>query len=339
MSEQSETRSQDTLNAAQPASPSPIVEGILAHNRAFVERGEYERYATDKYPDKKLAIVSCMDTRLTELLSAALGLKNGDAKIIKVAGAEVAHPFGSVMRSLLIAVCELGVEDVMIVAHTNCGAQHMSGEEMVHDMRRLGMTDDRIELACHSIDFTAGSASAIPRTPFARASTWRNHSVMPPHVRVGGDMDSTTGRLAIASSRRHAQPAYVASETAARNVRRSGAPGPFAVFSESVIWFRAIAEALAVGARMTTVPPGPSRSRTAGASCAGAGHVVLLVHVRRIHQHGRDVLLHFGQHHAGVLLALGLGLGGHDFLQLLRMTMYADLHRQHGDAPRRRAPR
>ena len=93
----------------QQANISPTIDGILAHNRAFVERREFERYATDKYPDKKLAIVSCMDTRLTALLLAALGLKNGDAKIIKVAGAEVAHPFGSVMRSLLIAVCELTV--------------------------------------------------------------------------------------------------------------------------------------------------------------------------------------------------------------------------------------
>ncbi len=201
MSEQSETRSQDTLNAAQPASPSPIVEGILAHNRAFVERGEYERYATDKYPDKKLAIVSCMDTRLTELLSAALGLKNGDAKIIKVAGAEVAHPFGSVMRSLLIAVCELGVEDVMIVAHTNCGAQHMSGKAMVESMRRLGVTDDRIELARHcGIDFDRWLAGFGDTENAVRASVdmVRNHPVMPPHVRVGGFiMDSTTGRLAI----------------------------------------------------------------------------------------------------------------------------------------------
>ena len=73
----------------QQANISPTIDGILAHNRAFVERREFERYATDKYPDKKLAIVSCMDTRLTALLLAALGLKNGDAKIIKVAGAEV----------------------------------------------------------------------------------------------------------------------------------------------------------------------------------------------------------------------------------------------------------
>lgn len=201
MSEQSETRSQDTLNAAQPASPSPIVEGILAHNRAFVERGEYERYATDKYPDKKLAIVSCMDTRLTELLSAALGLKNGDAKIIKVAGAEVAHPFGSVMRSLLIAVCELGVEDVMIVAHTNCGAQHMSGAAMVADMERLGVSQERIEFARHcGIDFDRWLAGFGDTENAVRTSVdmVRNHPVMPPHVRVGGFiMDSTTGRLAI----------------------------------------------------------------------------------------------------------------------------------------------
>ena len=144
-----------TPPGAPPArSVSPTVATILEHNAAFVASKGYERYQTDKYPEKKLAIVSCMDTRLTELLLAALGLKNGDAKIIKVAGAEVAHPFGSVMRSLLIAVCELGVEDVMIVAHTNCGAQHMSGEEMVHDMRRLGVSDERISLARHcGIDF------------------------------------------------------------------------------------------------------------------------------------------------------------------------------------------
>ena len=46
----------------QQATISPTIDGILAHNRAFVERRDFERYTTDKYPDKKLAIVSCMDT-------------------------------------------------------------------------------------------------------------------------------------------------------------------------------------------------------------------------------------------------------------------------------------
>lgn len=81
-----------------------MVEEIIAFNKQFVENKGYEKYITNKYPDKKLAILSCMDTRLTELLPAALGLRNGDAKIIKNAGAVISHPFGSVIRSLLVAI-------------------------------------------------------------------------------------------------------------------------------------------------------------------------------------------------------------------------------------------
>lgn len=183
----------------QQTNISSTIDDILAHNRSFVESKAYEHYATDKYPDKKLAIVSCMDTRLTTLLLAALGLKNGDAKIIKVAGAEVAHPFGSVMRSLLIAVCELGVEDIMIVAHTNCGAQHMSGKEMVADMERLGVSPERIEFARHcGIDFDKWLAGFGDTEQAVRKSIdmVRNHPVMPPHVRVAGFiMNSDTGEL------------------------------------------------------------------------------------------------------------------------------------------------
>ena len=178
---------------------SGTIDSVLAHNRAFVAGGEFARYATDKYPDKKLAVVSCMDTRLTELLAAALGLKNGDAKIIKVAGAEVAHPFGSVMRSLLIAVCELGVEDIMVVAHTNCGAQHLSGAAMIDSMRRLGVSDERIEFARHcGIDFDRWLAGFGDTEESVRKSVdlILNHPVMPPHVRVAGFvMDSVTGEL------------------------------------------------------------------------------------------------------------------------------------------------
>ena len=51
-----------------------MIEEMLKFNKAFVESKAYEKYATSKYPDKKLAIVTCMDTRLVELLPAALGI-------------------------------------------------------------------------------------------------------------------------------------------------------------------------------------------------------------------------------------------------------------------------
>ena len=89
-----------------------MIDEILKFNQEFVANKDYEKYITTKYPDKKIAILSCMDTRLTELLPAALGIKNGDVKMIKNAGGIISHPFGSVIRSLLVAIYELGVTEV-----------------------------------------------------------------------------------------------------------------------------------------------------------------------------------------------------------------------------------
>ena len=96
-----------------------MIEDILAYNKRFVAEKGYEKYITNKYPDKKIAILSCMDTRLTALLPAALGIKNGDVKMIKNAGGIISHPFGSVIRSLMVAIYELGVTEVMVIAHSD----------------------------------------------------------------------------------------------------------------------------------------------------------------------------------------------------------------------------
>ena len=86
-----------------------MIDEIIEFNKTFVAEKGYEKYITDKYPEKKLAVLSCMDTRLTELLPAALGLKNGDAKIIKNAGGLVISAFDSAMRSLIVAIYELSL--------------------------------------------------------------------------------------------------------------------------------------------------------------------------------------------------------------------------------------
>lgn len=43
-----------------------MIDQIINYNKTFVENKGYEKYLTDKYPDKKLAVLSCMDTRLTD---------------------------------------------------------------------------------------------------------------------------------------------------------------------------------------------------------------------------------------------------------------------------------
>lgn len=124
-----------------------MIDDILKYNEAFVSKQAYEPYRTSKYPDKKLAIVTCMDTRLIELLPAALGLKNGDAKIIKNAGGLITHPFGSVVRSLIIAVYELQVEEILIIGHSDCGVQHMDSDALLNKIKTRGIPEERIALA------------------------------------------------------------------------------------------------------------------------------------------------------------------------------------------------
>lgn len=176
-----------------------MIDEILKHNREFVANKEYERYETSKYPDKKIAIVTCMDTRLVELLPAALGIRNGDVKMIKNAGGTITNPFDSTMRSLLVAVYELGVNEIMIIGHTGCGVQGMNSEEMLHLMRERGISDEHITLMRHcGIDLDRwlhgfeDTEAAVRET----VDLVRNHPLMAADVRVAGYiMDSVTGAL------------------------------------------------------------------------------------------------------------------------------------------------
>ena len=176
-----------------------MINDILAHNREFIENKGYEKFLTDKYPNKKIAIVTCMDTRLVELLPAALGFKNGDVKIIKNAGGTITNPFDSTMRSLLVAVYELGVTEIMIIGHTSCGVQAMDSREMLHIMKERGIPESNINLMKHcGIDLDNwlhgfdSTEDAIKET----VDLVRNHPLMAKDIVVKGYiMDSTTGAL------------------------------------------------------------------------------------------------------------------------------------------------
>lgn len=176
-----------------------MIDKILEYNRRFVAEKGYEKFITDKYPDKRIAIVTCMDTRLVELLPAALGLKNGDVKIIKNAGATITNPFDSTMRSLLVAIYELRVNEVMIIGHTQCGVQGMDSAEMLHLMRERGIPDRHITLMKHcgiDLDSWLHGFDDTETAVLETVELVRNHPLMPADVVVRGYiMDSVTGAL------------------------------------------------------------------------------------------------------------------------------------------------
>lgn len=176
-----------------------MIEEIIRYNEGFVERKEYERFLTDKYPNRRLAILSCMDTRLTTLLPAALGLKNGDAKIIKNAGGLVISPFDSAMRSLLVAIYELGVTEIMVIAHSGCGACHMNGRHIKELMAGRGISPERIstvERCGINLDTWLEGFHDTEDSVRHTVDTITHHPLVPKDVTVHGYIiDSETGKL------------------------------------------------------------------------------------------------------------------------------------------------
>ena len=174
-----------------------MIEDVIDYNRKFVAEKNYEPYETSKYPDKKLAILTCMDTRLTELLPAALGIHNGDAKIIKNAGGVISHPYGSAVRSLLVAVLELGVEEIMVIGHTDCGVQGMDGKKMVEKLKARGIPEEHIiRKSGINLEQWLGGFESAKEAVKESVDSLKNHPLMPKDLVIRGFMmDSVTGEL------------------------------------------------------------------------------------------------------------------------------------------------
>ena len=172
---------------------------ILKFNKDFVDNKEYEAFETTKYPDKKIVILSCMDTRLTELLPKALNIKNGDAKFIKNAGAVIAHPFGSIMRSILIALYELKAEEVFVIGHSGCGMSNVDPKAMIDSMIASGISSDTINTLEYSginLNEWLHGFGCVYDSVKNTVEMIKNHPLMSPKVSIHGlIMDPKTGEL------------------------------------------------------------------------------------------------------------------------------------------------
>jgi len=172
---------------------------IVSFNKSFVKAKGYETYTTDKFPYKKMVVFSCMDTRLTSLLPKALNLKNGDAKIIKNAGAVIMHPYGSMMRSIIVAVYELGAEEVFVIGHTGCGMSSVKSDVLISEMKKQGIKDDVFKVLNYSgidLDSWLHGFDCVIDSVRESVDKISNHPLIADRIKVHGMiMDSETGEL------------------------------------------------------------------------------------------------------------------------------------------------
>lgn len=86
-------------------------------------------------PKTKVAIVTCMDSRLH--VAQALGLALGDAHILRNAGGRVTD---DMIRSLVISQQQMGTREIVLLHHTDCGAQTFTNESFArHIHQELGV--------------------------------------------------------------------------------------------------------------------------------------------------------------------------------------------------------
>ncbi|KMY53051.1 carbonic anhydrase [Bacillus sp. FJAT-27231] len=176
-----------------------LLHDVLTYNEKFVSDKMYEEFTTDKFPDKRVVILTCMDTRLVELVTKAMNFRNGDVKIVRNAGAIVNHPFGSIMRSLLVAVYQLQADEVLIVGHHDCGMSTLSSEAILGAMKERGVKEATIDTLRHAgveVDQWLEGFSSVEESVKHSVGMVKYHPLMVKDIPVHGlVIDPQTGKL------------------------------------------------------------------------------------------------------------------------------------------------
>ncbi|TDD71350.1 carbonic anhydrase [Jiangella aurantiaca] len=154
---------------------------VLAGNDDYAAR--FALAGLEPVAARGLAVVTCMDSRIEPL--DMLGLKPGDAKIMRNAGARVTT---DVLRTLALATHLLGVTRIMVVAHTKCKMASATSDEVVAAIEQSSGIDVR------SLDFQLiRDQKATLAEDVQKIRSW---PFLPPGVPVGGFLyDVDTGRL------------------------------------------------------------------------------------------------------------------------------------------------
>lgn len=158
-------------------------ENFMKANQAYVDL-----HGTSHLPIKpktKVAIVTCMDSRLH--VAQALGLALGDAHILRNAGGRVTE---DMIRSLVISQQQLGTREIVVLHHTDCGAQTFKNEEFAAFLNQeLGVDVSGQEF----LPFTDVEESVREDVALLRQSP-----LIPADVEISGAVyDVDTGRMTV----------------------------------------------------------------------------------------------------------------------------------------------
>jgi carbonic anhydrase len=179
-----------------------VLEQMLMQNKNFVDSTSLIQEQTGIYvgklPKRNLAVFTCMDTRLVEFLEPALGLRREDAVVIKNAGNSVTGPFEATIRSLVIAIYELGVQEIMVIGHEDCGVAHSSADTVISKMVARGISRDAITMVKDELAIWLDTFHHPHENVRKVVEKIKNNPLIPADVPIHGLMfEPHTGEVAV----------------------------------------------------------------------------------------------------------------------------------------------
>lgn len=156
-------------------------QNFMKANKAYVDL--HGTYHLPLRPKTKVAIVTCMDSRLH--VAQALGLALGDAHILRNSGGRVTE---DVIRSLVISQQQLGTREIVVLHHTDCGAQTFTNEEFTAQLKR-------------DLGVDVGNQDFLPFTDIEDSvrediALLKNSPLIPDTIEISGAIyDVDTGRM------------------------------------------------------------------------------------------------------------------------------------------------
>lgn len=124
-----------------------VLEKVLEANKKYVEarkkRGEDKPISS--HAQKEVLIFTCMDTRLVGLVEEALGFKRGEVKVLKNAGNSIRDNCDDVIRSISLGTIMMGLKEVFVVGHKDCGMAKQSLEDIKNKMLERGVPKEAID--------------------------------------------------------------------------------------------------------------------------------------------------------------------------------------------------
>ena len=182
-----------------------MLDEIMANNEHFLR--EHKLPHIGHAPRKHTAVVTCMDCRLVTMFEPALGLQRGDVLELRTAGATISiperpHAANDLIRSLACGIYLLGVSNVLVIGHTECGLSRVNPVVLTASMQAQGIDPQKLieQEKLGSIDGLVSWLGAFSDLHFnvkEVVSVIRNSPYLPKLPVHGLVIDINTGALTV----------------------------------------------------------------------------------------------------------------------------------------------